>query len=754
MSQIDNKKVINWIKNQDYSNLIFLDECWQSSENEWYLGFYYFVQYLKQESTHDVFSAIVSRFDCESFAYCYLGDTAKKIFNSFDTDHIPASFYRQSIALNKNNADAHWGLYITSGNAVSCIKSLKLDYETSHFERLGHKIDSTYLHHRNLSEFSREDWQAIKSLILDERVTCQRNMLIFVHFNLDEVEEGLALIDTMDNVGIEIIKAYFDRELISKELALSKLYDWQVIEFLGDDYKGIYLECVKESQKGKANPTRALLIQNAFRAEEYQDIVAYYDEAPSDDVLFSHDINSRLYYLLALSYLKQKLNKQVLDYVNNKAVSLDGKSNALHQAIRCRLRFEKLEQLFSEGNNFDRKIDNIDVYQEAVKILDKPDLLKHFLYDHLDSELKSLKAKWNHLYYRKQLAEMKIKLSSGDMGSDDFILLYNLGIECSEYDYVIESVTEFHNDNPPTVPSYNCIGVCHERKKEFSSAFEYYKLALGLMHSSKDYNHVIINNYISCAERLPNIDIPQDEFNELRDIFNAELVNQFKWHTFTAARINRLFKYSPFNMNTIDSLTNQYFYLASKKQLNDPIELPTLNKVGSGHLIDSNYRICSLSNNNDSMLMWSHYAQEHQGIMVEYWFGGELPDGFGVEKVSYTDELKRNKEKDLYVFKQYILTKNKEWSYENEVRLFSNRRETVSFEIFDYPNNDRDKINACVCSITLGYKFPENKKQLITNIVTLINSNRKSHEPQVTLREAYISDDNRFALKYREADIL
>ena len=301
--------------------------------------------------------------------------------------------------------------------------------------------------------------------------------------------------------------------------------------------------------------------------------------------------------------------------------------------------------------------------------------------------------------------------------------------------------------------SYNCIGVCYERKKEFDSAFEYYKLALDLMHLSKNDNHVIINNYISCAERLPNIDIPQDEFNYLRDIFNTDLVNQFKWHTFTAARRNRLFKYSPFNINIIDSLTNQYFYLASKNQLNDPIELPTLSKVGTDHLIDSNYRICSFSNNNDSMLMWSHYAQEHQGIMVEYWFGGEFPDGFGVDKVSYTDEFKRNKEKELYVFNQYILTKNKEWSYENEVRLFSNRNEKVSFEIFDYPNNDRSKINARVCSITLGYNFPKNKKQLISNVVALINSSRKSHEPRVTLREAYTSDDNRFTLKYRDIDI-
>ena len=751
MSQISDKKIIEWINNKNYSKLTFLEECWLSSENEWYLGFYYFMQDFKQENKQDTFSAIVSRFDGMSSAYCYLGNTAEEMF---DSHHISASFFRKSIELNEENSEAHWGLYYASRDMVSCLKSLKLDYENGHFNKLKNKINSIYPNPNTMSGLSREDWLLIKKILLDVRVCCRQNMLISAHFYLSEFDEGIVLIDAIDKVNVEIVRPYFDQALISKDKVLSKLHDYQVSKFLNGDHKSIYHECVKEFKKGNPNPTRAVLIERAFRAEAFQDVVTHYDEAPLDNVLLLHDLDSRLYYLLAQSYLNQKPNKKVLDYVSEKTASLEGKSSALNQACKFKNKTEKLEKLFAEGNNFDVKVDFMGIYQEAVKILDNRELLKHFLYEQLDTELKSLKAKWNNSYYRKQLTEMKGKLSSGDMGNDDFLRLYNLGIECSEYDYVIDSVTEFHNDNPPTMSSYNCIGVCYERKEELNNAFEHYKLALSLMRSSKDYNHVIIGNYISCAEKLPNIDIPQDEFDELRDLYNADLVNQFKWHTFTAKRWNRLFKYSPFNINAIDSLTNQYFYLASKEQLNDPIELPTLNKVGSDHLIDSNYRICSFSNNNDSMLMWSHYAQEHQGIMVEYWFGGEFPNGFGVEKVSYTNEFKRNKEKDSYIFNQYILTKNEEWSYEDEVRLFSNRSEKVSFEIFDYPNNDRSKINARVCSITLGYKFPDHKKQLIANIVKLINSSRMNHEPQVTLSEAYISDDNRFALKYREIGIL
>ena len=752
MISIDDKKIISWIKDQEFSKLTFLDSCWQSDDNEWHLGFYYFIQYLKQECLDDVIAEVISRYSDESSAYCYLGDTANKIYSSFNEQHIPACFYRHAKKLNPNNAHAHWGLFITDDDTNSCITSLKLDYKNNEFEKLGRTIDNLFYRRKHFSNFTLQDWQFIKSLIQDSKVTCRRDMLVFALFYLDEVEDCLALIESMETVSVEIIEEYFNRSLISKDFALSKLSYWQVDEFLGDDNKAIYQAYVKESEKGRDNPLRQVLIQKAFQAGEYKDVVTYHEEASSDDLHYRYDVNGRLYYLLALSYLKQPVNKQILEFINNKTDTLRDESKILYQAVRCKHKIDELERLFQKETHFNDTIERWGIHQEVIEAFDSPDLIKHQTYEHLSSELKSLKTKWNDVYYNTQLAEMKVKLSNGDMSSDDFLRLYHLGIECNEFDFVIENVTKFHASNQPTMSSYNCIGVCHERKKELSHAFEYYKLAIELMRSSKDHNHIIIGNYISCAERLPNIEIAEEEYKDLRHWYNADLINQFKWHTFTA-KSGRLFKYSPFNVNSIDALTNQYFYLASKKQLNDPIELPTLNKLDSDNLIDTNYRICSLSNNNNSMLMWSHYAQEHQGIMVEYWFGGEFPCGVGVEKVNYVDESKRNLEKDLYVFNQYLLTKNKDWSYEDEVRIFTNVKEKINFESFEYPNTDRTKINARICSITLGCDFPDDKRKLIANIANTINSKRESHVPKITLREAFISQDNCFALEYRDIDI-
>ncbi|HHG3100637.1 TPA: DUF2971 domain-containing protein, partial [Vibrio parahaemolyticus] len=179
-----------------------------------------------------------------------------------------------------------------------------------------------------------------------------------------------------------------------------------------------------------------------------------------------------------------------------------------------------------------------------------------------------------------------------------------------------------------------------------------------------------------------------------------------------------------------------------------PIEMPEIDEIGTEHLIDSNYRICSFSKNNNSMLMWSHYTENHSGIMVAYKFGGELPRGVGIDEVKYTDSSKRNREKNKYIFNQFLLTKNNEWSYEEEVRLLSYKKDKVYYENYERPLIDRNKINAQIISITLGCKFPESKMNLIVNLVKNMNEKRKDHDPLVKIRQAKISDNSIFGLEY------
>ncbi|MEL0658344.1 DUF2971 domain-containing protein [Psychromonas arctica] len=748
MPNISEKEIITAIKAKHYSALTFLEESRGASENEWYLGFYYFIQDLKQENTQTTFNEIVSKYGNESSAYCYLGDTASKIYSEILNEHIPTCFYKKSVELDNGNIDAHWGLYNKDHNMNSWFDVLEFHYKKCQYDNVIDIIDNTYITFQNTKDLLAIQWRLIKKIVMDDNVTCKSKILILAHFHLDEIDEGLTLVNSMDKISYDIIQPYAEKGLVDKEKVISNIYPFQVHDFCKNDHKSIYQKHLKENFM-----TRESIIKFAFQAKEFDDVITHYDEAPENDILFRHSFSARIYYLLAKLKLNDELDEEILQFTHKKSDSLEGENNSLYKVLKFKLKTKELEDRFKSGQSLQDLIDFFDTYIQAKNIIDSPELMTYFQYSTLKEELKAIKDQWNQSYYQNEFEKRKNKKLGLTLLDQDLLGFYNLAIKAEAYDYVIDNIVAHHKKNIPTMASHNILGVCYERKEQLSLAFEQYKCALNLMLSSEEKDHVIIGNYISAGKKLSDINISEEDFVKLKQIFNTAITNQFQWNTFTADGGKHLFKYSYFNMNTLDALTNQYFYLSSREQLNDPIELPMLNKVGEGQLIDSNYRTFSLSHNINSMLMWSHYAEEHQGIMIEYWFGGELPEGVGIEKISYTEELKRNEEQDLFIFNQFLLTKNKGWEYEREVRLFSNNTNKIYFEKFDYPNHDRNKINAEITSITLGCKFPENKKELITNIITKINNDKRKSEQKISLKEAYISEDDKFAIKYREIDI-
>ena len=107
---------------------------------------------------------------------------------------------------------------------------------------------------------------------------------------------------------------------------------------------------------------------------------------------------------------------------------------------------------------------------------------------------------------------------------------------------------------------------------------------------------------------------------------------------------------------------------------------------------------------NKSMLMWSHYGEKHEGACFEY----DVPDNDIYKKIKYKKKLpvfklvrlmevilghdfvneKIDVNKDLYSFAlEPLLTKSKDWKYEQEVRCIFSKNETNE-QIF----NEEDKI--------------------------------------------------------------
>lgn len=87
--------------------------------------------------------------------------------------------------------------------------------------------------------------------------------------------------------------------------------------------------------------------------------------------------------------------------------------------------------------------------------------------------------------------------------------------------------------------------------------------------------------------------------------------------------------------------------------------------------------------------------------------------------MTYNNHLKRQVDlsNDLTNrYKQHLLTKNEDWSYERESRIFTTQ-DKLYYERFDYLDYDRTKIDAYIFSITLGCAFPDHKILLITQLI-------------------------------------
>ena len=109
------------------------------------------------------------------------------------------------------------------------------------------------------------------------------------------------------------------------------------------------------------------------------------------------------------------------------------------------------------------------------------------------------------------------------------------------------------------------------------------------------------------------------------------------------------------------------------------------NSIKSGEFHNSildRIGICCLSLVPDSILMWSHYADNHQGLVVEFdTFQDKHSELDSVEEkligypIIYQDEMPkisvRNGQDGFSAVESTILTKSKSWEYEKEFRVIS-----------------------------------------------------------------------------------
>lgn len=729
-------QVKNNFKNKKFASLEYLsnEKAWAEDNNN--LGLYFFLLELKGKDTSEVFNKILHVKENHASSYSYLGDIARELFTYPNERKIPTYYFKEALKYDDRDSHVLWNLYDLTSDSSYFLTAIKINYEANKFDIVSHNLLNAYAPNFIEAKFDKADWQELKRICIDVNVSHYHNLLLICYFYLDDLENGTNLMNEKEYFSKSLIDLYLDKGCIDFDYAVQKTYFFESVKYLEGDFKRIYEEVKKEAKKGNANPTKEAIIKYAFEAEEYSEVISLVEEEIKEPRKINNQL--RLYYLLSSLYLGIDLNEEFEIAINKQNFFRKSSCNPLYLAYLILRNIKILETYLVEQEDL-HQIEYWSLYQEADEYLSHDNLLNHYMHDSLVEKLKSLKDKWD-----KHVANLEIKkLKSFDepLSETDKTKLASYLIHTNRHDEASSLLTELE----PSMSVSNLLAIYYERQGKVDAALTHFKAAVDSMKVSGELNDVIISNYLSCLNRSQH-SIPDSLYNEYIDNFNKSIAGHFS----CSKNGISLFKYYPFNQFTLDALVNGYFYLASSEQLNDPIELPydNLSADKTNLFLRPNFRLASFSNNENSMLMWSHYAENHTGLMVEYYFEGELPDGVGIDKVNYSHTTKRYKEKERYLFNQYMLTKNKDWSYEKEVRLFAYKRDKIYYEKASYPYKKGDIANAYIKSITVGYKFPESTIKLIQSIISGLNENIDNNLSKIELRRVMLSEKNFFELEY------
>jgi len=175
----------------------------------------------------------------------------------------------------------------------------------------------------------------------------------------------------------------------------------------------------------------------------------------------------------------------------------------------------------------------------------------------------------------------------------------------------------------------------------------------------------------------------------------------------------RLKKYEGININqnikTLfkDEILNKHN--ANELQFQENIQNKISKEVG----------VLCLTSTSENTLMWSHYASNHSGFVIEIdtnnqWF----QNNFIVKKVVYKNERTKVTFKDI-LNKQYdfIYEKSKDWIYENEYRIVMplfGCKDNNNIYTMEFPTN---LITNIICGYRMEDKYIEKIKEYLNDDV-------------------------------------
>jgi len=232
-------------------------------------------------------------------------------------------------------------------------------------------------------------------------------------------------------------------------------------------------------------------------------------------------------------------------------------------------------------------------------------------------------------------------------------------------------------------------------------------------------------------------------------------------------QVNHLYKYCAYNTNSLSILINKTIWVAKPESLNDSFDCdidftPKINPEAVTKYLKrtgrstgntkkdyeifleilkefketdiKNCGIFCMSQTNDDILMWSHYADRHKGFCIEFVRKPDnlLGDITRTQPVRYdcnypdVNPLDENGNENFSIFQKMFFTKAENWIYENEWRLVWKEK------------GKEEPLPVDTSSIIFGLKMPDEHKITIKNILV--------DQPNIRYQEA-IKGEYQFRLK-------
>ncbi|EJT6665860.1 DUF2971 domain-containing protein [Clostridium perfringens] len=206
-----------------------------------------------------------------------------------------------------------------------------------------------------------------------------------------------------------------------------------------------------------------------------------------------------------------------------------------------------------------------------------------------------------------------------------------------------------------------------------------------------------------------NIEVCVEEI--LMEKFKIDLGNMEGYTTVTKELLHKMYDYMKKNCN-IKKGNEKNFDIDAIRSVIEIFKEDVDNIVQSEFdSIRNNLAIACLSETNDNILMWSHYANNHKGICLEYDFEeiNNISTIFPVIYSNNTCDISDDILNENYNFIiQKVLTKAENWKYENEWRIVvQNKDESQIGLLIKTPK---------VKAIYLGCRIDEENKKTIKNL--------------------------------------